>query len=125
MARSSGCPFERYADDAVVRSKEQAAGEYVRARFRANGGGGAAAPSRQDEDRLLQGSNRREEPERISFTFLGDAFRPREARAQGRQAVHVVLAAVSPEALKAESDQLPALQIHRRTDLSLNDLRDG
>lgn len=54
---------------------------------------------------------------------LGCTFRPREA-VNGKSGVHFTsfLPAISPEALKAKGDRLRELRIHRRTDLSLDDL---
>ena len=62
------------------------------------------------------------EHEHISFTFLGYAFRAREARGKNGRHFTSFLPAISPEALKAKSDRLRELRIHRRTDLSLDDL---
>ena len=67
-------------------------------------------------------SNRRGEHEHTSFTFLGFAFRPRKARNKRGVSFTSFLPAISPEALKAKSDRLRALRIHRRTDLTLDDL---
>ena len=78
-----------------------------------------------DKTRIVycKDSNRRGEQEHISFTFLGFAFRPREAiQPQERGAVHLFSPAISPEALKAKGDRLREMQIHRRIDLTLNDL---
>ena len=71
-------------------------------------------------------SNRRAEHEHTSFTFLGFAFRPRKAR-NASTGAHFTsfLPAISPEALKAKSDRLRELRIHRRTDLTLDDLAHG
>src|SRR6266545_6312880 len=48
----------------------------------------------------------------------------RHPQVNGRTGEHFTsfLPAISPEALKAASDRLRALRIHRRTDLSLDDL---
>jgi RNA-directed DNA polymerase len=55
--------------------------------------------------------------------FLGFAFRPREAinRETGERFTSFS-PAISPEALKAKGDRLRELRIHRRTNLTLNDL---
>jgi len=118
------CPFERYADDAVVHCKSRRQAEYVRARI--------AARIQQVELRLhpdktrivyCKDSNRREEHEHISFTFLGYAFRARGAiNSKNGSGFTSFLPAISPEALKAKSDRLRDLRIHRRTDLTLDDL---
>ena len=125
MARKfPGCPFERYADDAVVHCKSRRQAEYVRDKIaqRMREVGLRLHP---DKTRIVYccDSSRRGEHEQASFTFLGYAFRPREA-VNGRTGEHFTsfLPAISPEALKAASDRLRALRIHRRTDLSLDDL---
>ncbi len=125
MARSyPGCPFERYADDVVVHCKSRRQAEYVLA--------GIAARMEQVGLRLhpdkthvvyCKESNRRGEHEHTSFTFLGFAFRPRKAiNGKNGMSFTSFLPAISPEALKARSDRLRALRIHRRTDLTLDDL---
>ena len=124
MAREfPGCPFERYADDAVVHCKSRRQAEYVRARIAARMVE-VGLRLHPDKTRIVycKDSNRREEHEHISFTFLGYAFRPREARRKDGKQFTSFSPAISPEALKAKSDRLRALRIHRHTDLSLNDL---
>ena len=125
MARElPGCPFERYSDDAVVHCKSRQQAEQVQARIdqRMEEVGLRLHP---DKTRIVycKNSNRRGEHEHISFTFLGYAFRPREA-INGKTGAHFTSfsPAISPEALKAKSDRLRELRIHRRTDLSLDDL---
>jgi RNA-directed DNA polymerase len=125
MAREyPDCPFERYSDDAVVHCKTRRQAEEVR----------DAIVARMEEVGLrlhpektrvvyCKDSNRRGEHEHTSFTFLGFAFRPREA-INGRSGAHFTSfqPAISPEALKAKGDRLRELRIHRHTNLSLNDL---
>jgi RNA-directed DNA polymerase len=125
MARNHPeCPFERYADDAVVHCKSRRQAEEVLA--------GIAARMEEvglrlhpDKTRIVycKDSNRRGEHEHISFTFLGFAFRPREA-INSRNGGHFTsfLPAISPEALKAKGARLRELRIHRRSNLTLDDL---
>ena len=125
MARNHpDCPFERYADDAVVHCTSRHQAEEVL--------GGIAARMSEVGLRLhpektrvvyCKDDNRRGKHEHITFTFLGFAFRAREA-VNGKTGVHFTsfLPAISPEALKAKSDRLRELRIHRHTNLSLNDL---
>jgi RNA-directed DNA polymerase len=125
MARNfAGCPFERYADDAIVHCKTQRQAEYVLARIVARMGE-VGLRLNPDKTRIVycKDSNRRGEHEHISFTFLGFAFRPREAvnRKTGARFASF-LPAISREALKAKGDRLRKLRIHRRTDLTLGDL---
>jgi RNA-directed DNA polymerase len=125
MARSyPGCPFERYADDAVVHCKSRRQAEAVLA--------GIAARMKEvglrlhpDKTRIVycKDSNRRREHEHITFTFLGFAFRTREAiNSKTGRHFSSFSPAISPEALKAKGDRLRELRIHRHTDLSLDDL---
>jgi RNA-directed DNA polymerase len=65
---------------------------------------------------------RRERHEHTSFTFLGYAFRGRGARSRNGRIFTGFLPAISPEALKAKGVELRRMRIHRRTDLSLDDL---
>jgi RNA-directed DNA polymerase len=118
-----GCPFERYADDGVVHCKSRRQAEVVLA--------GIAARMEQvglrlhpDKTRIVycKDSSRRGEHEHTSFTFLGYAFRPRKARSKRGVSFTSFLPAISPEALKARSVRLRELRIHRRTDLTLDDL---
>jgi RNA-directed DNA polymerase len=124
MARNfPGCPFERYADDGVVHCKSRRQAEYVLAAIAARMGevGLALHP---DKTKIVycKDSNRRAEHEHTSFTFLGFAFRPREARRKDGVSFTAFLPAISPEALKAKGARLREMRIHRRTDLTLDDL---
>ena len=127
MAREvPGCPFERFADDAIVHCTNRAQAEAVLARIaqRMNEVGLRLHP---DKTRIVycKDSNRRGEHEHISFTFLGCAFRPREAvSGKTGRGFTSFLPAISPEALKAKSDRLREMRIHDRVNLSLDDLAD-
>jgi RNA-directed DNA polymerase len=122
MARNySDCPFERYADDAVVHCKSRRQAEMVLAGIaaRMNEVGLRLHP---DKTRIVycKDSNRRSEHEHTSFSFLGFAFRPRGARRKDGVCFTSFSPAISPEALKAKGADLRKLRIHRRTDLSLD-----
>ena len=65
---------------------------------------------------------RRAEHEHTSFTFLGYAFRARGARRKTGGNFTGFLPAISPEALKARNARLRELRIHRRTNLTIDDL---
>jgi RNA-directed DNA polymerase len=124
MARTfPGCPFERYADDAVVHCKSRRQAEYVLAAIAARMAevGLALHP---DKTRIVYctDSNRRGKHEHTAFTFLGYTFRPREAQRKDGKRFTSFLPAISPEALKAKGERLRELRIHRRPDLSLDDL---
>jgi RNA-directed DNA polymerase len=125
MARKfPGCPFERYADDAVVHcvSKRQAEQVLAAIAGRMSEVGLRLHP---DKTRIVycQDDKRRGDHEHTSFTFLGFTFRSRRARNSRTGAYFTsFLPAMSTEALKAKSTELRAMRIHRRTDLTLNDL---
>ena len=125
MAREfPGCPFERYADDAVVHCKSRRQAEYVLSRIAARMVE-VGLRLHPDKTRIVycKDSNRRGEHEHISFTFLGYRLPATGGAAQGRQEQFTSFSpAISPEALKAKSDRLRELRIHRHTDLSLDDL---
>jgi RNA-directed DNA polymerase len=124
MARNyPGCPFERYADDAVVHCRSRREAEAVLA--------GIAARMSEvglrlhpEKTRIVycKDGKRRGEYGHTQFTFLGFTFRARKARATGGGYFTSFLPAISTEALKAKSADLRELRIHRRTDLSLDDL---
>ena len=119
-----GCPFERYADDAIVHCTTRSQAEYVLGQIAARMEE-VGLRLHPDKTRIVycKDSNRRGKHEHISFTFLGFAFRPREAinRETGERFTSFS-PAISPEALKAKGDRLREMRIHRRTDLTLNDL---
>ena len=88
-----GCPFERYADDAVVHCKTRRQAEDVLAGIATRmERGGASASSRQDEDRLLQG----QQPSgraRAHLVLLPRVCLPATGgTSKGRRVLHVVLA---------------------------------
>jgi RNA-directed DNA polymerase len=124
MARNHpDCPFERFADDAIVHCKSRAQAEAVLARIaeRMKEVGLRLNP---DKTRIVycKDSNRRGDHEHTGFTFLGYAFRPREARSKDGVTFTSFLPAISPEALKARCDRLREMRIPKRTDLTLDDL---
>ena len=125
MAREfPDCPFERYADDAVVHCTSRREAEAVLA--------GIAARMAEvglrlhpDKTRIVycKDGRRRGDHKHTSFTFLGFTFRARGARGtKSGRAFTGFLPAMSTEALKAKSDRLRRMRIHRRTDLTLEDL---
>jgi hypothetical protein len=78
-----------------------------------------------DKTRIVycKDGKRRGEHEHTSFTFLGFTFRARKAR-NSRTGTYFTpfLPATSSEALKAKGGELRAMRIHRRMDLTLDDL---
>ncbi len=125
MARTfPGCPFERYADDAVVHCASRRQAELVLAGItkRMEEVGLRLHPDKTHIVYCRDG-RRRGEHEHTSFTFLGFAFRARGARNSKDGSVFTsFLPAMSTEALKAKSAELRSLRIHRRTTLTLGEL---
>jgi RNA-directed DNA polymerase len=117
------CPWERYADDAVVHcvSKEQA--ERVLAAI-AERMGEVGLRLHPDKTRIVycKDGRRRGQHEHTSFTFLGFTFRAREVKSGNGEHFTGFLPAISTEALKAKSTELRSMRIHRRTTLTLDDL---
>jgi len=117
------CPWERYADDAVVHCVSKWQAEQVLAAIaeRMKEVGLRLHP---DKTRIVycKDGKRRAEYEHTSFTFLGFTFRGRKAQGRNGEYFTGFLPAMSTEALKAKSDRLRRMRIHRRTDLTLEDL---
>jgi RNA-directed DNA polymerase len=118
-----GCPYERYADDAVVHCRTRREAEVVLAgittRMEELG-----LRLHSDKTRIVycKDDRRRGDHEHTSFTFLGYQFRPRSAKSKNGELFTRFLPAISPQALKAKGDRLRELRIHHRTDLTLEDL---
>jgi RNA-directed DNA polymerase len=117
------CPFERYADDAVVHCKSGRQAKLVLAGIAARMGE-VGLRLHPDKTRIVycKDSNRPGRHEHTSFTFLGYTFRPRGVRRQDGEKFGSFSPAISAEALKATSDPLRELRIHSHTNLSLNEL---
>jgi RNA-directed DNA polymerase len=121
--RSPGCPFERYADDAVVHCATKAeAKEVLAAVAERMSEVGLALHPQKTRIVYCKDATRRGDHEPTSFTFLGYGFRARKARSKDGRYFISFLPAMSPEALKAKGAQLRKLRVHRRTNLSLGDL---
>jgi group II intron reverse transcriptase/maturase len=118
-----GCPFERYADDAIVHCKTRRQAEYVLTKI-AQRMSEVGLTLHPEKTRIVycKDGRRREQHEHTSFTFLGYAFRGRGARSRNGRIFTGFLPAISPEALKAKGVDLRRMRIHRRTDLSLDGL---
>jgi RNA-directed DNA polymerase len=119
-----GCPFERYADDVVVHCVDKRQAQRVLAGIagRMQEVGLTLHP---DKTQIVycQDEKRRGTHEHTSFTFLGFTFRARKARNSKNGSYFLsFLPAMSTEALKAKGDQLRAMRIHRRSNLTPDDL---
>ena len=121
--RFPDCPWERYADDAVVHCRTRRQAEEVLAALaeRMEQVGLRLHP---DKTRIVycKDGRRRGDHEHASFTFLGFTFRARKAVDKKGEMFTSFLPAMSTEALQAKSDELRSLRIHRRTTWSLDDL---
>jgi RNA-directed DNA polymerase len=117
------CPFERYADDAVVHCSSKRRAEELLAAIAARMME-VGLRLHPDKTKIVycKDSNRRGDHEHTSFTFLGYTFRPREARRNDGKRFTSFSPAISSQALKAKSDRVRELRIHRQTGLTLNDL---
>jgi RNA-directed DNA polymerase len=124
MAREfPSCPFERYADDLVVHCVSRQQAQEVLAAIAARMGElGLRVHPEKTRIVYCKDAKRRGEHEHTSFTFLGYTFRARKARGKNGRYFTGFMPAVSAEALKAKSDRLRGMRIHRRTDLSLDEL---
>ena len=124
MARNHpACPFERYADDAVVhcKSKDQAEAVLAGITERMAAVGLRLHPTKTRIVYCKDGK-RRGEHTHTSFTFLGFTFRARKAQSKDGRYFTSFLPAMSPTALKAKSVRLRSMRIHRWTTLTLDDL---
>ena len=117
-------PFERFADDAVIHCVSERQAREVRDAV-ARRLVGVGLELHPDKTRIVycKDSNRRGAYEQVSFTFCGYTFRPREAYNK-RQHVGFTafLPAVSPGKLTAMSRRVASWRIHRRVNLTLDDL---
>ncbi|WP_433192228.1 group II intron maturase-specific domain-containing protein [Nocardia sp. CA-107356] len=116
--------FERFTDDAVVHcvTERQARQVWVALSERLESVGLRLHP---DKTKIVycKDKNRRQEFACTSFTFLGYAFRPREAKS-GRTGRYFASfqPAVSPVALKDKSLQVRRWRMHRHTTNNLAEL---
>jgi RNA-directed DNA polymerase len=120
-------PFERFADDAVIHCVSERQARLVRdavARRLADVG----LELHPDKTRIVycKDSNRQGTYEQVSFTFCGYTFRPRKAYNKRQHVAFTgFLPAVSPGKLTAMSRRVSSWRIHRRKNLTLDDLAPG
>ncbi len=119
--------FERFADDAVIHCVSERQARFVRdavARRLAEVG----LELHPDKTRIVycKDSNRQGTYEQVSFTFCSYTFRPRKAYNKHRgEAFTGFLPAVSPGKLTLMSRRVASWRIHRRVNLTLEDLAAG
>jgi RNA-directed DNA polymerase len=116
--------FERFADDAVIHCVSESQARFVRdavARRLVKVG----LELHPDKTTIVycKDSRRRGTHEHVSFTLCGYTFRPRKAYNKRTGEVFTgFLPAVSPEKLTAMSRRVGSWRIHRRVNLTLEDL---
>jgi RNA-directed DNA polymerase len=118
-----GCPFERYADDAVIHCGTLAQAREVLAALRSRMAE-VGLELHPDKTRIVycKDSNRRERFPDIEFTFLGFTFRPRAAKNKNGVRFTSFAPAVSKAALKRMGEKVRGWNLHRRTDSGTADL---
>jgi RNA-directed DNA polymerase len=115
--------WERFADDLVVHCVSKRQAEHVL----------SAIAARMEEVGLrlhpkktrivyCKDGTRRGKHEHTSFTFLGYTFRQREAKSKTGKRFSSFLPAMSDEAQKTKGTELRRMSLHRRTNLTLDDL---
>ena len=117
-----GCPFERYADDAVVHCDTEAQAQTLRAAIaeRLKAVGLELHPAKTKVVYCKDG-RRRGDSEHTSFDFLGYTFRAR--RANGRRGFFVsFLPAMAQKARKAVGQTIRAWHLNRRSGTDLASL---
>jgi RNA-directed DNA polymerase len=119
------CPFERFADDAVIHCKSQARARQVLAALEQRmGEAGLRLHPEKTQIVYCKDSNRRgpwDGP--VSFDFLGYAFRPRDTMGKNGRFTGFDLAA-SPKAVKRMSEAVAGWQLHRHVNLTWEQLTD-
>lgn len=117
------CPFARYADDAVVhcRTKWQAESmmDALIQRFKQ-----CNLEVHPDKSKIVycKDSKRRGAFESFHFTFLGFTFMPRHAKSKGGTTFSGFMPSVSNDALKAMRVRIQDFRLHRRCDLSIEQI---
>lgn len=107
--------FERYADDAVVHCASLAqAREVLAALHERMADVGLRLHPDKTKIVYCQDSNRREQFDATSFTFLGFTFRPRGARRKDGKQFTNFLPAVSNDAVKKMNATVRSWRLHRR-----------
>ena len=117
-----GCPFERFADDAVIHcnTEEQARSLWAALAERLGSLGLELHP---DKTKVVycKDDMRRGEAEHTSFTFLGYDFQGRSVLAKGRLFIGFN-PAMSKSAIKAKGKQIRDWHLNRRSGSDLSDL---
>jgi group II intron reverse transcriptase/maturase len=119
----AGCPFARYADDAVVHCHSQAqAQEVMQAIAKRLAECGLTMHPQKSRIVYCKDSNRTRAYEDVSFTFLGYTFRSRYAKNWQGVRFTNFLPAVSETALKRMRQTIRGWRLARRTPETLAEL---
>ncbi|MDL2282067.1 group II intron reverse transcriptase/maturase [Parabacteroides sp. OttesenSCG-928-G06] len=107
-------PFERYADDTVCHCRSREEAERLRDRV-SERMKECGLSLNLEKTRIVYCKDglRKEDHDKISFTFLGYEFRPRKAKVKGRKAFNGFLPAVSSKAKKKMNEEIRSWQLHR------------
>jgi RNA-directed DNA polymerase len=118
-----GCPFERYADDAVIhcRTRSQAEAVLDKLRNRMEQVGVSLHP---EKTRIVycKDGKRRGSHEHTEFTFLGFTFRARGLRAKNGNVFTGFAPAVSKDAIKKMSAQVKSWRLHALTGHTIGEI---
>lgn len=115
--------FERYADDIIIHCKSLIQAKYVlneiRERLEKRG-----LELNVEKTKIVycKDSNRKAEFKYTEFTFLGYTFRARPVRSPKGRRFKSFSPAVSKEALKKMAREIRRLRIHRRTEMSIEEV---
>ena len=117
-----GCPFERYADDAVIHCDTEAQARHLWAALAERlGSVGLELHPVKTKVVYCKDTTRRKEAEHTSFDFLGYTFRGRVVR--GQRGFFVGFnPAMSDKAMKAKAKQIRDWHLNRRSGADLSDL---
>jgi len=118
-----GCPFERYADDAVVHCRTKAQAEFVLDRLRKRmEQAGVFLHSEKTRIVYCKDGKRRGSHEHTEFTFLGFTFRARGLRARNGNVFTGFAPAVSKDAIKKMSAQVKSWRLHALTGHTIGEI---
>jgi RNA-directed DNA polymerase len=118
-----GCPFERYADDAVVHCRPKAQAEAVLDALR-NRMEQVGVRLHPDKTRIVycKDGRRRGSHEHTEFTFLGFTFRARGMRTRHGDVFTGFGPAASKDAIKKMSEQVKSWRLHRLTGHAIGEI---
>jgi len=115
--------FERYADDVVVHCKSLNQASLVLDKIRERlGKCGLELNMEKTKIVYCKDSNRKAKYRFTEFTFLGYTFRGRRARSPKGRRFKSFSPAVSREALKKMVSEIRGMGIHRRVDMSIEEI---